>query len=144
MIRNFTKTKFLTVLLTAFLCLNLSGSLCLVHCQWMDMSEDTEHCPIAKLDKENCPNSSESSEEKSKLKTKSQNISNCCDLAINPAVAKLEKQQQITQQVAESRKATYNFQPIWFEKTIHQTKFSYQKPLKDKRIIRLKICVFLI
>ena len=146
MFRNFAKNRFLAIFIAAFLCLNLSGSMCLVHCQWMDMEmhAEKEHCPLAKMDKEHCPNSEESAEKLSQTNLGDENIEDCCNLAMTPTIAKLEKQQVFSQATVKSEKPLPDYRPVPLVKNSYITDFSYRKPPKDKRSARLKNCVFLI
>ena len=144
MIRRITQSKFLIVFISAFLCLNLSGSLCLAYCQIKDAKTEAEHCPLAKLDKENCPKTKSGNQSDSTLPENSIGGSEveCCIPAINVFVAHLEKN-QFPVQTAVAESSDFSFaKPAAFEKIQYSSNFSYRKPLFDYRTARLKNCVF--
>lgn len=144
MLKHIIQSKLLIVFISAFLCLNLSGSLCLVYCEIKESKADAEHCPLAKRDKENCP----------KTKSENQNDSaspknsigagavDCCLPAINVFAAHLEKN-QFPVQTAKAKNSDFSFVKLAaFEKIQNSSRFSYRKPLFDYRTARLKNCVF--
>lgn len=137
------RSKFLAVFISAFLCLNLSGSLCLAYCQ-IEKAE-IEHCPLSKLKAENCPltkgkQAKELSKELSDA-VRGHEI-DCCTPAINYFAAPLEKH-RFSFQIANLPVQKTGFLPAnAFEKPSLQIDFSYQKPLYDHRHSRLKNCVF--
>lgn len=144
MIRRIIQSRILIIFISAFLCLNLSGSFCLAYCQIKVAKSETEHCPLAKLDKENCPKtkSVNSSDLTSFENSISGNEIDCCLPAINFFVATLEKNQFPTQTTVAAINDFSLAKPVAFEKVQYTPKFSYQKPLFDYRTARLKNCVF--
>ena len=144
MIRGTIQSRFLIVFISAFLCLNLSGSFCLAYCQIKVAKAEAEHCPLAKLDKENCPKT------KSEVQTDSTPPENsiggsaidCCLPAINVFAGTLEKNQFSTQTAATQSNKLSFVKPAAFENFQYTPEFSYQKPLFDYRTARLKNCVF--
>lgn len=147
MYRNFSKTKVLAIFFTAVLCFNVSGSLCLVHCQWMDMSAEMDHCPLAKMDKDNCPKAKESLENDSEhfAKTLDKTAIGCCDLNISFVSTYFEKQQNKVQTAKLSENPAYDFRPFEFKTSNRLSKLPARSPPKiDKRVERIKHSVFLI
>lgn len=145
MFRRIVQSKILAVFISAFLCLNLSGSLCLAYCHFK--KAEAEHCPLAKLDAESCPMTKglqkNVSDQAAKF-SKGQAI-DCCTPAINYFIAPLEKHQFSFQIADVPKEKTFSFTPTAaFEKIDFQPDFSYRKPLYDYRKARLKNCVFLI
>ncbi len=144
MIRGAIQSRFLIVFISAFLCLNLSGSFCLAYCQIKDVKAEAGHCPLAKLDKENCPKTK--SEVRSDSTPPENSISgsaiDCCLPAINFFVATLEKNQFSTQTAIAATNDFSPSKPAVFEKIRYSSDFSYQTPLFDYRMARLKNCVF--
>lgn len=144
MIRGITQSKLLIVFISAFLCLNLSGSFCLAYCQIKDVKAEAEHCPLAKLDKENCPKTKGGVRSDSTLQENSIGGSaiDCCLPAINVFVGTLEKNQFPAQTTVAVINKFSLAKPAAFEKVQYTPEFSYQKPLFDYRTARLKNCVF--
>jgi hypothetical protein len=145
MFRRIVQSKFLAIFISAFLCLNLSGSLCLAYCQVK--TAETEHCPLAKPDAESCPMSKGLQKTDSTPLTKiaKGHTLDCCTPAINYFAAPLEKHQFSFQIADVPAEKTFSFSPTAaFEQINFQSDFSYRKPLYDYRKARLKNCVFLI
>lgn len=142
MIRRIGQSKFLAVFISAFLCLNLSGSFCLAYCQVKSAETKEEHCPLAKLDAENCPMSKSTGKAASHSNAVKRNALDCCSPSINAFIAPLEKHQISFQTNAVIEKTISFTQPTAFGKTNYQSAFSYQKPLYDYRKAHLKNCVF--
>ncbi len=143
MIRRIIQSKFLVVFISSFLCLNLSGSLCLVYCQVKDVKAEAEHCPLMKLDKENCPSTkSENKNDSTTLKNSiGENAVDCCIPAINVFAGTLEKN-QTSHHTAAAKEVSAFAKPAVFEKVRYSSNFTYQKPLFDYQTARLKNCVF--
>lgn len=144
MFRRISKSKFLAIFISAFLCLNLSGSLCLAYCQVN--TAETEHCPLAKLDADNCPMTKvlEQTGSNSLSDIAKGHTLDCCTPAINYFAAPLEKH-KLSFQIADVPEKETSFSPTAaFEQINFQPDFSYRKPLYDYRKARLKNCVFLI
>ena len=142
MFQRIVQKKFLIVFISAFLCLNLSGSFCLAYCQIKDLNTKTEHCPLAKLDAENCPMSKTAGLPDAGFKVAKGISPDCCNLAINVFAATLEKHHISFQKAETARKEISFFQPIYFERAEYSSDFSYKKPLYDRRAERLKNRVF--
>ena len=143
MFQRIVQKKFLIIFISAFLCLNLSGSFCLAYCQIKDLNAKTEHCPLAKLDAENCPKTRIAPDlPDTDFKFAKGSLTYCCNLAINVFAATVEKHHISFQKAELSQKTFSFFQPTFFEKTTFSSDFSYKKPLHDSRIARLKNCVF--
>ena len=144
MIRRIVQSRFLIVFISAFLCLNLSGSFCLAYCQIKVAKAETEHCPLAKLDKEHCPKTKSGVQSDSTPPETSIGGSaiDCCLPAINDFVAKLEKNLFPVQTAVAPINNFSLAKPAGFEKVRYTSEFSYQKPLFDYRTARLKNCVF--
>lgn len=142
MIRGIIQSRFLIVFISAFLCLNLSGSFCLAYCQIKDVKAEAEYCPLAKLDKENCPKSRNRSDLISPENSIGGDAVDCCLPAINFFAAKLEKNQFPVQTAVAETNDFSPVKPAAFEKIRYSSDFSYQTPLFDYRTARLKNCVF--
>ncbi len=142
MFRRITKSKFFAIFISAFLCLNLSGSFCIAYCQ-VEMAK-TEHCPLTKPDAESCPmtKGGQKTSSGSLAKIAKGHALDCCAPAINYFAAPLEHY-QFSFQTADTPKNGTSFSlNAAFEKISYTPDFSYQKPLYDYRKARLKICVF--
>lgn len=146
MFRGITKSKFLIVFISAFLCLNLSGSLCLAYCQAKTSAAETEHCPIAKAKRINCPNST--GEDVSGTVSAhhfSGDEIDCCIPPINFFAAPLEKN-QTTFQTTEAAKnfaanASFSVSAIADKRRSYPARFHLKPPL-DRRVERVKNGVF--
>lgn len=140
MLLRITRSKFLLFFVSAFLCLNLSGASCLAYCQITETKAEVEHCPLAKFDK-NCPNG------KSENANDSYNVTNgtaadCCSLAINFFVAKLEKNEFSVQLAAAVDSTVSRQKRISVEIIKPSPEFFYRPPSLDFQNARLKNCVF--
>ncbi len=138
------QTKFTAFIISAFLCLNLSGAFCAAFCQAKSVREEKHHCPLRKMDAESCPMSKGESKKSSRSKLAKGISPECCNLAINVFAAKLEKHQTAFQTVLKSENKIEFSKSFGFEKINYSPDFNYRKPLYDYRKARLKNCVFLI
>lgn len=144
MFRRIFQTKFTAFIISAFLCLNLSGAFCVAFCQAKSVKAEKHHCPLAKTDAETCPMSKGEGKTNSRSKFANGISSECCNLAINVFAAKLEKHQTIFQTALKAENKIGFSKSFTFENFNYSTDFRYRKPLYDHRKARLKNCVFLI
>lgn len=144
MIPRVIQSKFLIVFVSAFLCLNLSGSFCLAYCQVKTIETEREHCPLAKTNDDHCSRAKSGTQINAPSFENSigESAVDCCLPALNFFVGKLEKN-QFPVHTAIAKSEDFSFaQHESFEKIEYASNFSYQKPLLDHRAARLKNCVF--
>ncbi len=142
MFRRIFHTKFTAFIISAFLCLNLSGAFCVAFCQAKTVSAERHRCPLAKSDSEHCPMPKSADKPELQAKVFKGNLIACCNLAINVFVAKLEKHQVSFQTGIKTARLIEFSKSFTFEKIIYLPDVSYRKPFYDYRIARLKNCVF--
>ena len=144
MFRRIFQTKFTAFIISAFLCLNLSGAFCAAFCQAKSVKTEKHHCPMAKTDAESCPMSKGVSQKDSHSNAVKAQSLECCIPAINVFTAKLEKHQTTFQTALKAENKIDFSKAFVFEKSNYSPNFSYRKPLYDHRKARLRNCVFLI
>src|SRR5436190_9963143 len=87
-------TKFLSLFVVAFLCLNAGGILCLTYCT-QAVQAKADHCPLKKQGAPHCPNS-----EKKATPTENNSFEavsvKCCLLPVSIFAAPLENNAGIT------------------------------------------------
>ncbi len=141
-----TRTKFLTLFIAAFLCINLSGSACLAYCGLAQVQMPADHCPLANMDRKNCPPSEKDDEKQLSEKAfgAAENKIDCCALPLTPVFANLSQKQNFQSVVALLPDKTAPPKVKEFEEKRNFTAVHYQKPFYDHRGERIKHCVFLI
>lgn len=145
MLLKLPKNSLTAVFLATLLLFNLSGSLCLAHCQWMDMNSKKEFCPLAKMDKNNCPKAKKSLQKDAKnfASTESRPAMGCCELNISFFAAHFEKQQSETEKAEKNKETPTNLLYFEFKKSNRTLRPpDILPPIYDKRVERIKFSVF--
>ena len=142
--RHSLRSKFLSVFVLAFLCLNVGAGACLAYCGgWFSaVSGEDEHCPLAKLSPENCPMNKSRSETDSF--SKGVPVMDCCALPLNFVFAPLEKNNFVFH-APFAKRIIAGAPKFEIQRQFGlNTEFSYHSPPLDSRIERIKYGVFLI
>src|SRR3954470_3749754 len=139
------KTKLLSLFVLTFLCLNAGGAVCLAYCQGgaSYKAESAEHCPLP-ANTAHCPlHADMPAEPTENTDAATSNAVQCCTLAINLFAAPLE-QKQVSQEVV----LVPAVEPLAVAAVFVLVALSSPRsvtvgpPLLDKRVERLKHCVF--
>jgi hypothetical protein len=142
--RTFT-TRFISVFVIAFICLNGVGALCVAYCQTFDMERAAaleEHCPMSK---EAGHHSKSSSEDKVPAFNVGSDELDCCPLTVTFVSAPLEAKNQL-KGAALPKQINTHTGSVWTEvhRLLSAETISYRGPPLDRRVDRIKHCVLLI
>ena len=135
-------TRFLSLFVVAFLCLNAGGVLCLAYCATPSKAA-SDHCPLKKKTSEHC-NHSNNKEQASESVAFKANTVTCCIMPVSIFAAPLEqKAGKITEAVPVADVVNEAvFVPAILPRSRQIPKFYYRPPPNDTRFERVRNPVF--
>jgi hypothetical protein len=136
-----THTKFLSLFVVAFLCLNAGGILCLTYCT-QAVQAKADHCPLKKQGAPHCPSS-----EKKAAPTENNSFEavsvKCCLLPVSIFAAPLENTTGISVDAAVAANIEkIELTPVFSVQSRQIPKFYYRPPPNDGQFERVRNQVF--
>ncbi|MFN0277700.1 MAG: hypothetical protein ACKVRN_03760 [Pyrinomonadaceae bacterium] len=141
MIFNRVRTKFLSLFVVAFLCLNAGGMLCLGYCAMP--AAEVVYCPLTKQPIDHCKRSGKSDTTSENLSFKANSVT-CCIMPVSIFAAPLEKKSEILSELAPVAEVVDEivFTPVALIGSRQVPKFQYRPPPNDLRFERVRNQVF--
>ena len=132
--------KLTALFITAFVCLNAGGAMCVAYCQTFDLAEEpADHCPLKKVSK-HC-------EGQDLADTGTTSVGagvglDCCPMTVSFFAAPVEKNSFSIDAAAEIVAAELPSVNIRFASaTTFDRSFNYRGPPLDRRVERIKHCI---
>jgi hypothetical protein len=139
MLRHRTQIRLIAFFVTAFICLNAGGALCVAYCQGFDVEAKTEHCPLAKSS-EHCDKNNKG--ENGAIAV-SDNEMDCCPMTVSFFAGPVENKQFSFDSAATASVQEFSFtSTVFVSRQRFLSDISYRGPPPlDRRINRLKHCI---
>lgn len=136
-----TQTKFLSLFVVAFLCLNAGGILCLTYCT-QAVQAKAGHCPLKKQGAPHCPHSEKKTSSTENYSFEAVSV-RCCLLPVSIFAAPLENNAGVTVDTAVAVNIEkIEFTPVFLVRSRQIPKFYYRPPPNDVRFERVRNQVF--
>lgn len=141
MFRHRLISKFTAIFVTAFICLNAGGALCVAYCQTFDITAEPEHCPLKKKTSEHCDKKDQQISDSDTIATAPGEM-DCCPLTITFLAAPVESKNFSFDSIGPVLVQEFSLKPTFFaNQKIYRSDVTYRGPPRDQRINRLKNCI---
>ena len=132
--------KLTSIFVTAFICLNVGGAMCVAYCQSFGApAESSEHCPLKKVSK-HC-NGHEGDDPQFPA-VGSTVDPDCCPMTVSFFAGPVEKNSFSTDAVTEVVETKLPVVSLRFKSAdVLDRSFNYRGPPLDRRVDRLKHCI---
>lgn len=137
-----TKTRFLSLFVFAFLCLNAGGVFCLAYCGQAVKARAANHCPLKKKGSDHCHGSKKTTQTTDTDSLEASSVK-CCLLPISLFATPLEAKYGVAiDAVTVANIETPDFAPILLVRSRQLPKFYYRPPPNDRGTDRVRNQVF--
>ncbi len=140
--RRSLTTKFLSLFLVAFVCLNAGGALCVAYCQSSIEASHVpkDHCPLKKK-AEHC-DPGQQKQDIQEIAKVGGSQADCCPMTVSFIAAPIEKSSFSVKAPATALIAAFeSAEPVNFTRIKINIPTAYRGPPLDQRTSRLKNCV---
>ncbi len=141
MFRHRLISKLTAIFVTAFICLNAGGALCVAYCQTFDITAEPEHCPLKKTS-EHCDKKDQQNNESYTVASAPGEM-DCCPLTFSFLAAPVESKTFSFDSIGPVLVQEFSFTPAFFaSQKIYRSDIAYRGPPPlDRRVDRLKHCI---
>jgi hypothetical protein len=132
--------RFIAIFVTAFICLNAGGAMCVAYCQGLGEPAETEHCPLQKAS-HHCDKAKAESDPSAE--SIGSHFDDCCPMTVSFFAGPVEKTFSSFDAAADSLtpRIAYSHPVLSPVRQLPATRRYFGPPPLDRRTDRLKHCI---